>query len=250
MTETITAHREGAVLVLTMNRADKKNALTGEMYSALTAGLAEANADPAIGATLILGQPGIFCAGNDIKDFIGFAMGGSLGAPILDFLRALVNNAKPLVAGVDGGAIGIGTTMILHCDFALASERAVFATPFVDLALVPEAGSSLLAPNLMGHRLAFEMLVMGERFSAERAAAVGLVNRVVPSASLADEALAAAARIAAKPREAVAISRRLLRGDTAPVLARIEEEAGCFAERLRSAEARAAFEAFLSKPKG
>lgn len=249
MTDTITAHREGAVLVLTMNRADKKNALTGEMYSALTAGLAEANADPAIGATLVLGQPGIFCAGNDIKDFIGFAMGGGLGAPILDFLRALVNNAKPLVAGVDGGAIGIGTTMILHCDYALASERAVFATPFVDLALVPEAGSSLLAPNLMGNRLAFEMLVMGERFPAERAAAVGLVNRVVPSASLAEEALEVAARIAAKPREAVAISRRLLRGDTAPLLARIDEEAEAFKARLRSAEARAAFEAFLSKPK-
>lgn len=249
MTDTITAHREGAVLVLTMNRADKKNALTGEMYSALTAGLAEANADPAIGATLILGQPGIFCAGNDIKDFIGFAMGGGLGAPILDFLRALVNNRKPLVAGVDGGAVGIGTTMILHCDYALASEQAVFATPFVDLALVPEAGSSLLAPNLMGNRLAFELLVMGERFSAERAASVGLVNRVVPSASLAQEALAVAARIAAKPREAVAISRRLLRGDTAPLLARIEEEAEAFKERLRSAEARAAFEAFLSKPK-
>lgn len=249
MTDTITAHREGSVLVLTLNRADKKNALTGEMYSALTAGLAEANADPAIGATLILGQPGIFCAGNDIKDFIGFAMGGGLGAPILDFLRALVNNAKPLVAGVDGGAVGIGTTMILHCDYALASERAVFATPFVDLALVPEAGSSLLAPNLMGNRLAFEMLVMGERFPAERAASVGLINRVVPSASLAEEALTVAARIAAKPREAVAISRRLLRGDTAPLLARIEEEAEAFKERLRSAEARAAFEAFLSKPK-
>ncbi|HRE21990.1 MAG TPA: crotonase/enoyl-CoA hydratase family protein [Rhabdaerophilum sp.] len=249
MTDTITAHREGAVLVLTMNRADKKNALTGEMYSALAAGLAEANADAAIGATLILGQPGIFCAGNDIKDFIGFAMGGGLGAPILDFLRALVNNGKPLIAGVDGGAVGIGTTMILHCDYALASERAVFATPFVDLALVPEAGSSLLAPNLMGNRLAFEMLVMGERFSAERAASVGLVNRVVPSASLAEEALVVAARIAAKPREAVAISRRLLRGDTAPLLARIEEEAEAFKERLRSAEARAAFEAFLTKPK-
>lgn len=250
MTETILKHRDGAVLVLTLNRADKKNALTGDMYATLAAGLAEANDDPAIAATLILGQPGIFCAGNDIKDFIGFAMGGALGAPVINFLKALVANDKPLVAGVDGGAIGIGTTMILHCDYAVASERAVFATPFVDLALVPEAGSSLIVPELMGHRLAFEMLVMGARFDAARAAATGLVNRVVDAADLEKTALDAAKAIAAKPREAVALSRRLMRGDTGRLLARIDEEARLFAERLKSAEARAAFEAFLSRPKG
>jgi enoyl-CoA hydratase/carnithine racemase len=249
MSETVLVRREGAVLVLTLNRAEKKNALTGAMYSALADALGQANQESDIAAILILGQPGIFCAGNDIKDFIGFAMSGSLGAPILAFLRALVANQKPLVAGVDGGAIGIGTTMILHCDYALASERAVFATPFVDLALVPEAGSSLIVPQLMGQRLAFEMLVMGERFDAARARETGLVNRVVASGALEAEAFAAAARIAAKPREAVAISRRLMRGDPAPLLARIDEEAAAFAERLRSAEARAAFEAFLSKPK-
>lgn len=249
MPNTILKRREGGVLVLTLNRADKKNALTGAMYAALTAGLAEANADPAIGATLILGQPGIFCAGNDIKDFIGFALSGNLGAPIIAFLKALVGNTKPLVAGVDGGAIGIGTTMILHCDYALCSERAVFATPFVDLALVPEAASSLIVPELMGQRLAFELLVMGERFDAKRATECGLVNHVVSLETLEAEALAVAARIAAKPREAVAISRRLMRGDPARLLARIDEEAKAFAERLQSAEARKAFEAFLSKGK-
>lgn len=250
MTETVQKRREGAVLVLTLNRADKKNALTGDMYAALAAALAEANEDAAVAATLILGQPGIFCAGNDIKDFIGFAMGGALGAPVINFLKALVANDKPLIAGVDGGAIGIGTTMILHCDYALASERAVFATPFVDLALVPEAGSSLIVPELMGHRLAFEMLVMGGRFDAKRAAECGLVNRVVPSAEIENLALETARAIAAKPREAVALSRRLMRGDTSRLLARIDEEARLFAERLKSAEARAAFEAFLSRPKG
>lgn len=249
MNETILKRREGAVLVLTLNRADKKNALTGDMYATLTAGLAEANDNPDIGATLILGQPGIFCAGNDIKDFIGFAMNGSLGAPIVNFLKALVANTKPLIAGVDGGAIGIGTTMILHCDFALASERAVFATPFVDLALVPEAGSSLILPELMGQRLAFEMLVMGARFDAKRAAECGLVNMVVPHEALDAAALEAASAIAAKPREAVAISRRMMRGDPARLLARIDEEATAFAERLQSAEARKAFEAFLARPK-
>lgn len=250
MTETVQKRREGAVLVLTLNRADKKNALTGDMYAALAAALGEANDDSGIAATLILGQPGIFCAGNDIKDFIGFAMGGALGAPVINFLKALVANDKPLVAAVDGGAIGIGTTMILHCDYALASERAVFATPFVDLALVPEAGSSLIVPELMGHRLAFEMLVMGGRFDAKRAAECGLVNRVVPSEEIEKLALDAAKAIAAKPREAVALSRRLMRGDTGRLLARIDEEARLFAERLKSAEARAAFEAFLSRPKG
>lgn len=250
MTETVQKRREGAVLVLTLNRADKKNALTGDMYAAMAAALAEANEDEAVAATLILGQPGIFCAGNDIKDFIGFAMGGALGAPVINFLKALVANGKPLVAGVDGGAIGIGTTMILHCDYAIASERAVFATPFVDLALVPEAGSSLIVPELMGHRLAFEMLVMGGRFDAKRAAETGLVNRVVSPDELEKAALDAAKAIAAKPREAVALSRRLMRGDTGRLLARIDEEARLFAERLKSAEARAAFEAFLSRPKG
>jgi enoyl-CoA hydratase/carnithine racemase len=246
----VLAARDGAVLTLTLNRADKKNALTGAMYSALTAALAEANADKDVGAILILGQPGIFCAGNDIKDFIGFAMGGGLGGPVIGFLKALVANEKPLVAGIDGAAIGIGTTMMLHCDYVVASRNAVFATPFVDLALVPEAGSSLLMPALMGQRLAFEMLVMGARFDAARAAAAGLVNTVVEPEVLAAAALDAATRIAAKPREAVAISRRLMRGDTAPLLARIDEEAKAFAERLASAEARAAFEAFLSRPKG
>lgn len=249
MSEAILSRREGAVLVLTLNRADKKNALTGAMYKALTAGLAEANADDGVKATLILGQPGIFCAGNDIMDFIGFAMNGGIGAPILDYLKALVANAKPLIAGVDGGAIGIGTTMLLHCDYVVASERSVFATPFVDLALVPEAGSSLIVPELMGHRVAFEMLVMGRRFDAARARETGLVNAVVAPDALEQEALATASAIAAKPREAVAISRRLMKGDPARLLARIDEEALAFSERLQSAEARAAFEAFMSRPK-
>ena len=245
----VTVSREGAVLVLTLDRADKKNALTGPMYSALTDALADANADPAIGAVALLGQPGIFCAGNDIKDFIGFAMGGKLGEPILAFLRALVGNEKPLVAGVDGAAVGIGTTVLLHCDYALATPRARFSTPFVDLALVPEAASSLLVPRLMGERLAYELLVMGRVFEAERAAATGLVNAIVPEEALVAETLAAAAAIAAKPREAARIARSLIRSDRAAILARIEEEAAAFAERLKSAEARAAFEAFLSRPK-
>lgn len=241
--------RQGALAILRLNRAEKKNALTGAMYSALTAALREANADDGVGAIVILGQPGIFCAGNDIKDFIGFAMGGSLGQPVLDFLRALVANEKPLVAGVDGAAIGIGTTMILHCDYALASSRSVFATPFVDLGLVPEAASSLIVPQLMGNRLAFEMLAMGAKFDAARARDTGLVNAVTDADALEARTLESAEAIAAKPREAVRLARKLIRGDQSAILARIDEEAKLFSERLMSKEARTAFEAFLSKGK-
>lgn len=249
MPNSILKRREGAVLVLTLNRADKKNALTGDMYVTLTAALKEANEEEEIRSIAILGQPGIFCAGNDIKDFIGFALSGSLGAPVLGFLKALATNTRPIVAGVDGAAIGIGTTLILHCDYALCSERAMFQTPFVDLALVPEAGSSLIVPELMGHRLAFELLVMGAKFDAKRAAETGLVNRITTAEALEAETLATAAAIAAKPREAVAISRRLLKGDPERLIARIEAEAKEFAQRLNSAEARAAFEAFLARGK-
>lgn len=245
----ILTSRDGAVLTLRMNRAEKKNALTGAMYSALTEGLKAANADDGVGAIVMLGQPGIFCAGNDIKDFIAFAMGGGIGQPILDFLRALVANEKPLVAGVDGAAIGIGTTMILHCDYAIASPRAVFATPFVDLGLVPEAASSLIVPQLMGNRLAFEMLAMGAKFDAERARETGLVNRIAELDTLETLVRETAEAVAAKPREAVKLARKLIRGDQSGILARIDEEAKLFSERLMSKEARQAFEAFLAKGK-
>ncbi len=241
--------REGALSILRLHRAEKKNALTGAMYTALSHALKEANADDGVGAIVILGQPGIFCAGNDIKDFIGFAMGGGIGQPILDFLRALVANEKPLVAGVDGAAIGIGTTMILHCDYAVASNRSVFATPFVDLGLVPEAASSLIVPQLMGNRLAFEMLATGAKFDANRARETGLVNAVTEPATLEADTLETARAIAARPREAVRLTRRLIRGDPSAILARIDEEAKLFSERLMSKEARQAFEAFLAKGK-
>ncbi|MCA0406010.1 MAG: crotonase/enoyl-CoA hydratase family protein [Proteobacteria bacterium] len=249
MSEDVIVARENGVLTLTLNRAEKKNALTGAMYETITAEMAKANADAAIGAILILGQPGIFTSGNDIKDFVAVATSGKLSMPVLDFLKALVTNEKPLVAGVDGGAIGIGTTLMFHCDYALATARAVFATPFVDLGLVPEAGSSLIGPQLMGDRVAFEMLVMGEKFDGARAERVGLINRVVEPEALEAEAKAVAARIAAKPREAVAISRKLLRGDRVALAARMDEEAAIFGARLKSAEALAAFQAFLTKSK-
>lgn len=241
----------GAVQTLRFARPEKKNALTSAMYGALAKALEAANGDDGIAVNLLLGSPGIFTAGNDIGDFMRIAAAGhGLGASILRFLRALATSEKPLVAGVDGAAIGIGTTLLMHCDHVVVSGRSVFMTPFVDLGLVPEAASSLIAPRLMGHVRAFELLVMGKEFSAGAALDAGLVNRVVDPDALEDTASEAAAAIAAKPRRAMLMARRLIKGDPEDILARIDAEAECFAERLTSREAQAAFTAFMQKGKG
>ncbi len=240
----------GGIQILRLARPDKKNALTTPMYDALAGALEAANGDDNIAVNLVLGSPGIFCAGNDIGDFARIAAEGhGLGASILRFLRALATSEKPLVAGVDGAAIGLGTTLLLHCDHVVVSDRSVFLTPFVDLGLVPEAASSLIAPRLMGHVRAFELLAMGHQLTAEAACQAGLVNRVVEPGALEGAASEAAAAIAAKPRQSLMMARRLMKGDPADILERIDAEAECFAERLSSPEAKAAFAAFLQKGK-
>jgi enoyl-CoA hydratase/carnithine racemase len=239
--------RDGRVQVIRFNRPDKKNALTGEMYDGMTAALNGAS-EQNIAVTVFFGHPGIFCAGNDLFDFMRAASDGQWTLRAFDFLHALVDSQSAIMAGVDGSAIGIGTTLMMHCDMAFATPRAVFQTPFVNLGLVPEAGSSLIGPRLMGHVRAFELLVMGERFDAHRALHSGLINRVVEPEALEPEVLKAAHALAEKPREAVALSRRLLKGDPAEVKKRIDEEVKLFAERLRSPEAAMAVQAFLSKP--
>jgi enoyl-CoA hydratase/carnithine racemase len=177
-------------------------------------------------------------------------MGGEgLGNAVLRFLYALARCERPLVAAVQGVAVGIGTTMMLHCDYAVAASDARFSTPFVALGLVPEAASSLIAPRLMGHRRAFELLVMGKPFGGEEARAVGLVNEVVAADQVDAEAMKAAQAIAALPPEGVAISRRLMKGEPAEIVARMDEEGVQFKRRLGSPEARQAFEAFLSRKK-
>jgi len=235
------------VMVIRFNRAEKKNAITRAMYQAMTDALKAADADEAVRATVFLGSDGCFSAGNDLNDFMAFAMGGTMGREVIDFLHTLATHGKPLVSGVDGLAIGIGTTIHLHCDLTYASARTRFRTPFVDLALVPEAASSLLAPRLMGHQRAFALLAAGDGFSADAAREAGLVYAVVEPGAVEAETLAAACRLAAKPPKALAIARSLIRGDRADVLARIDEEAAHFAAQLKSAEARAAFEAFIAR---
>ncbi len=235
------------VQVIRFNRPEKKNAITRAMYAAMTAALAAANTDPAVRVTAFLGTEGCFSAGNDMADFLAFAMGGSMGMEVIDFLKALATHEKPLVSGVDGLAIGIGTTIHLHCDQTIASDRSQFRTPFVDLALVPEAASSLIVPQVMGHQRAFALLAAGDAFSAAEAREAGLIRAVVAPAEVETATLSLADRLAAKPPEALAIARKLLRGEPSAVLARIEVEAKFFAERLQSAEARAAFEAFMRR---
>jgi enoyl-CoA hydratase/carnithine racemase len=248
MTELVVVTDDGPVRTVRMNRPEKKNALTMAMYDAMAGGIESAAQNSALRCLLIAGAPTGFCAGNDIGEFLKMATeGGALGAPILRFLYALARCETPLVAAVKGNAVGIGTTMLMHCDHVVASSDARFATPFVGLGLVPEAASSLIAPRLMGQARAFSLLVMGRPLSADEAKAAGLVNIVVAPEAVEAEAMQAARAIAALPPQGVLASRRLLRGKPDGIVARIDEEAELFKARLQSAEARAAFEAFLTR---
>lgn len=248
MSAHIDVTRHGTVQVLTIRRPEKRNALTQDMYRALTDGLMAGDEAPDVGAHVILGQPGIFSSGNDINDFLAAAKGArALPEDVVRFVEYLPQVAKPLVAGVDGAAVGVGATFLLHCDLVYATPAASLSTPFLDLGLVPEAASSLLLPRRTGHQRAFEMLVLGDPFDAERAREAGLVNAVVEPEVLETRTIGAAERLASKPPHALAIARRLLRGDPEPVLTRMREEADYFRACLGSAEAREAFEAFLDK---
>jgi enoyl-CoA hydratase/carnithine racemase len=249
MTDPVAVNDDGAVRIIRMNRPEKKNALTRPMYVEMARALRNAGADDAIRCVMFTGSPGAFCAGSDIIDFLKAAESGKFDPRILEFLDALARGAKPLVAAVGGIAVGIGTTMLLHCDHVVASADATFSTPFLKLGLVPEAASSLLAPLLMGHARAFSMLVMGRPLSAAEAKEAGIVNSVVDPAAVESTALKAAQEIAALPAGAVAVTRRLMRGHLDEVLERIDTEAMHFKERLQSDEARAAFAAFLARKK-
>jgi len=235
------------VLVIRLNRPEKKNAITTAMYARMTEALHEADNDPEVRAVAFLGTDNCFSAGNDMADFLTYAMGGGGRPSAADFLQALATCDKPMVSGADGLAIGIGTTIHLHCDMTIASDRSLFRTPFVDLALVPEAASSLIAPRVMGHQRAFALLAAGESFSAEQAREAGIVWKVVSSDAVEAETLALAANLAAKPPHAMKIARNLIRGNGDDVLARMDEELVHFTAQLRSAEARAAFEAFMRR---
>jgi enoyl-CoA hydratase/carnithine racemase len=234
-------------------RPEKKNALTVAMYQAMANALVAAKEDNSVRAVLILGQPGIFTSGNDVEDFMSRPPGqgsDSMESPVFMFMRALIDCDKPVVAAVTGAAIGIGTTMLLHCDFVYVSDEARLAMPFVALGLVPEFGSSLLVPQLMGHRRAAEKLLLGEHFNAEQAVECGLANAVVPATEVVNHARRVAERFNLLPPGAVRESKQLMRGpQQQEILKTIRSEGEIFGRRLRSPEAMEAFQAFFQKRK-
>ncbi len=250
MTDHILITRDGALNIIRMNRPDKKNAITRAMYATMTAALKDGEADDSVRCHVVFGVPGAFSAGNDMQDFLTFAMSGSTEmTEVLHFLYALAAVQKPIVSGVDGLAIGIGMTLNLHCDMTLATPRTQFRTPFVDLGLVPEAASSLLVPAIAGHQRAFALLVLGEGFSAQQAKDAGLIWDVVSEDELEEKTLEIACRLAARAPEAVRISKQLMKANSEAVTARITQEVMLFGERLRSDEAKNAFIAFMSRKK-
>lgn len=262
MSAHVLVEQADGVLTLTLNRPEKKNALTGEMYAALAAAITRADDDDAVRSVLLRAAGDSFCAGNDLADFLAVGEGHARGDGAGDggarqdssaadaafsFLRALAAGRKPLVAAVQGRAVGIGLTMLLHCDLVYLADDALLSAPFVDLGLVPEAASSLLLPARIGHPRAFAVLVLGEVVAAREAHAWGLANAVLPVDELDAFARSAAAEVAERSPQAVAVTRSLMREPEA-VTARIAEEAEHFMARLRSPEARRAFEKLLRRP--
>jgi enoyl-CoA hydratase/carnithine racemase len=237
------------VATIEIARPEKKNAITGAMYGQLADAFNAASADDTVRAVLLTGQPGIFTSGNDIDDFV--KRSGSLEeAPSFAFMKALMGCDKPVIAAVTGAAIGIGTTMLLHCDFVYVSDEARLAMPFVSLGLVPEFASSLLVPRLMGNVRAAEKLLLGDPFTGADAVECGIANAVLPAAEVVRHARRIAERFNALPPGAVRETKRLMRrGQAAALLETIAVEGRLFSERLQSPEAKEAFSAFFEKRK-
>jgi enoyl-CoA hydratase/carnithine racemase len=246
MSDIITERTDG-ILRVELNRPAQKNAMTASMYTTLADTFGASAKDEAVRVVLLQGAGDAFCAGNDIGDFLKNPPGTG-ESPQSALMSALIGFEKPIVAAVQGAAIGGGTTMLTHCDFVYAGESAKFKLPFIDLALVPEFGSSYSIPARIGHLRATELFLLGESFGAVRAAELGLVTRVVPDKQLFATAMEIAKKLAAKPAGALRASKRLLKqGFIDQVKAAAKVEGREFSERLRSSEAKEAFTAFLEK---
>lgn len=245
----ILIHTADGVTTLTINRVDKKNSFTTVMYGAMADALALAKDDDAVRAVVIQGDVTVFSAGNDIGDFLKNPP-ATQDSPVFRFLRGIATFPKPVIAAVCGPAVGIGTTMLFHCDLVYAGDNAAFSMPFVNLGLCPEAGSSLLVPQMMGYHRAAEALLLGEPFMAEAAMEVGLVNRIVPPTEANGMAQAQARKLAAKPLSSLVETKRLMKQGQLPlVLAQITEEAKSFGRMLGEPAAKEAFTAFMEKRK-
>lgn len=235
------------IATIEIARPEKKNALTVEMYQAMADALDAAREDAAVRAVLLTGQPGIFTSGNDLEDFMQRPRQGA-DSPVFRFMRSLMDCDRPVVAAVTGAAIGIGTTMLLHCDFVYVSDEARLAMPFVNLGLVPEFASSLLVPQLMGPRRAAEKLLLGDPFTGQDAVDCGIANAVLPAAEVLAHARRVAERFNSMAPGAVRESKRLMRAPQREAMLQvIATEGAAFGERLRSPEAREAFTAFFEK---
>jgi enoyl-CoA hydratase/carnithine racemase len=247
MSEHVKTEVIDGILVLTLQRPDKKNALTGAMYDALSDGLERAEADRAIKVVLFQGDGDSFTAGNDLADFAAQSRSNSDKESLaFRFISNLGKATKPLIAAVQGNAVGVGTTMLLHCDLVFLAETARLMTPFVNLALVPEAASSFLLPARIGHVRAYQMFALGEPMDAATAVASGLANAVVPSAELRQKAMAAAVTLTKRPAGSLSATKALMR-EAERIATRIAEEGALFKERLRTPEAREAFAAFAER---
>ena len=245
----ILIHTEDGVTTLTFNRVDKKNSITAAMYAALADAVEAARADAAVRCVVFQGHETFFSAGNDIGDFLNNPPAGE-DAPVFRFLRAIATFPKPLLAGVCGPAVGIGTTLLLHCDLVYAGDNAAFSMPFVNLGLCPEAASSLLVPQMMGYHRAAEALLLGEPFMAEAALEVGLVNRVLAPSEVTNYTQSVARKLAAKPLSSLVETKRLMKkGNAQQVMAVIAEEGASFGRMLREPAAREAFSAFMERRK-
>jgi len=250
MTDHIIVTDEGATRTITMRRPEKKNTLTQEMYLAMSEAIDSAQSNPAIRCLILTGRSGVFTAGNDIGDFLKAATEADDGARPRNsviFLQSLLNNTKPIIAAVDGIAIGIGMTMVVHCDYVIASTFTTFSSPYIQYGLVPDGATSLLVPHMVGQQRAFAMLLMGREMSAEEAREAGLVNQIVAPGHAVVEAQKVAREICALPADAVAIARRLLKLPTEEIERRIGQENHFFAERMHSPEALAAFQKFFTR---
>jgi len=247
--EHITITLDTRVLRIQFNRPDKKNAITRDMYSTMAGAITQANDDSAVRVILFEGSPDCFTSGNDLSDFMNAPQIGS-GTPVGTFLDVASTTPKPVVAAVTGIAVGIGTTMLLHCDLAYAGESAKFHMPFVNLGLVPEFASSLLLPQLVGQRRAAELLMFGQPFDAAKALELGIINQIYPDDKLVDEAAAKAHALAAQPPAALRHTKRLMKHAAIEnITSQIQTEGDCFSDALQGPEAQEAFRAFMEKRK-
>lgn len=246
MTNQVLTEVDSGVLIVRLNRAEKKNALTSEMYTAMADSIDHAEGDRAIKVVLLTGSDGIYTAGNDLGDFLSNPSGDA-DRPVNRFIAKIVTTDIPLMAAVDGPAVGIGTTMLLHFDQVFATENARFSMPFINLALVPEAGSSLQLVEACGYKKAAELLLLGEPFGAGEALDYGIISRICPADELMEQALGMARKLASKPRDALLATKRLMRRPKEPILQRIQAESDLFFERLTSPAAVEAISAFMEK---